>query len=145
MKEIKDGIKKYRSELDETHDVASILAKDVLKIARRIEYASIFPPNTLDDMQKSIIEFDEVQKKEQGVLRLVDIFLFPAGTIVSSGPNCSEQGSGRWLPKPSDTFNKFVLLLKPSIGFKNVPLIWYMVTMDKARETSFLVKHAVEM
>ena len=90
--------------LDDTHEVASALAKDVLKIARRIEYASIFPPNTLDDMQKSIIEFDEVQKKEQGVLRLVDIFLFPAGTIVSSGPNCSEQGSGRWLPKPSDTF-----------------------------------------
>ena len=32
-------------------------------------------------MQQSIIEFDEVQKKEQGILRLVDIFLFPAGTI----------------------------------------------------------------
>ena len=31
---------------------------------------SIFPPNTLDDMQKSIIEFDIVQKKEQGNLRL---------------------------------------------------------------------------
>ena len=55
--------------LDDTQEVASALAKDVLKIARRIEYASIFPPNTLDDMQKSIIEFDEVQKKEQGVLR----------------------------------------------------------------------------
>jgi taurine transport system permease protein len=28
------------------------LAKDVLKIARRIEYASIFPPNTLDGNAK---------------------------------------------------------------------------------------------
>jgi len=138
MKEIKDGIKKYRSELDETHDVASILAKDVLKIARRIEYASIFPPNTLDDMQKSIIEFDEVQKKEQGGLRLIDIFLFPTGTIISSGPNCSEQGSGRWLPKPSDTFNKFVLLLQPSIGFKNVPLIWYEM-MDVSKIVGFIL------
>ena len=52
--------------------MASTLAKDVLKIARRIEYASIFPPNTLDEMQKSILTFDEVQKNEQGSLRLVD-------------------------------------------------------------------------
>ena len=57
MKEIKDGIKKYRSELDDTQEVASILAKDVLKIARRIEYASIFPPKTLDTMQQAILEF----------------------------------------------------------------------------------------
>ena len=138
MKEIKDEIKAYRSGLDDSHEVASALAKDVLKIARRIEYASIFPPNTLDDMQESILEFDEVQKKEQGVLRLVDIFLFPAGTIVSSGPNCSEQGSGRWLPKPSDTLNKFILLLQPSIGFKNVPLIWYEM-MDVSKIVGFIL------
>ena len=51
MKEIKDDIKKYRSELDESEEVASALAKDVLKIARRIEYGSIFPPKTLDAME----------------------------------------------------------------------------------------------
>ena len=138
IKEIKDEVKKYRSELDDTHEIASALAKDVLKIARRIEYASIFPPKTLDAMQKSIIEFDNVQKKEQGSLRFVDIFLFPAGTIVSSGPSCSEQGSGRWLPKPSDTLNKFVLLLKPSVGFKNIPLIWYEM-MDVSKIVGFIL------
>ena len=138
MQEIKDEVKKYRSELDDTEEIASTLAKDVLKIARRIEYASIFPPNTLDDMQKSIIEFDRVQKKEQGSLRLVDIFLFPAGTIVSSGPNCSEQGSGRWLPKPSDTLDKFILLLKPSVGFKNIPLIWFEM-MDVSKIVGFIL------
>ena len=138
MKEIKDEIKTYRSGLDDTHEIASTLAKDILKIARRIEYASIFPPKTLDDMQKSLIEFDDVQKKEQGSLRFVDIFLFPAGTIVSSGPSCSEQGSGRWLPKPSDTFNKFVLLLKPSVGFKNIPLIWYEM-MDVSKMIGFIL------
>jgi taurine transport system permease protein len=42
-------------------------------------------------MERSLIEFDHVQKKEQGNLRLIDIFLFPSGTIMSSGPNCSEQ------------------------------------------------------
>ena len=138
MKEIKDEIKKYRSELDDTQEVASALAKDVLKIARRIEYASIFPPQTLDDMQKSILKFDQVQKKEQGHLRYVDIFLFPSGTIVSSGPSCSEQGSGRWLPKPSDTLNKFILLLKPSVGFKNIPLIWYEM-MDVSQIVGFIL------
>jgi len=138
IKEIKDGIKKYRSELDDTQEVASILAKDVLKIARRIEYASIFPPKTLDAMQQSILEFDNIQKKEQGSLRLIDIFLFPTGTIISSGPNCSEQGSGRWLPKPSDTLKKFTLLLKPSVGFKNIPLIWYEM-MDVSKVVGFIL------
>jgi len=138
IKEIKEGIKKYRSELDETHEVASILAKDVLKIARRVEYASIFPPKTLDDMQQAILEFDKVQKKEQGSLRLIDIFLFPTGTIISSGPNCSEQGTGRWLPKPSDTLKKFTLLLKPSVGFKNIPLIWYEM-MDVSKIVGFIL------
>jgi taurine transport system permease protein len=138
IKEIKDEIKKYRSDLDDTQEITSALAKDVLKIARRIEYASIFPPKTLNGMQKSIVEFDHVQKKEQGSLRFVDIFLFPAGTIVSSGPSCSEQGSGRWLPKPSDTLNKFALLLKPSIGFKNIPLIWYEM-MDVSKMVGFIL------
>ena len=138
IKEIKDGIKKYRSELDDTQEIASALAKDVLKIARRIEYASIFPPKTLDAMERSLIEFDHVQKKEQGNLRLIDIFLFPSGTIISSGPNCSEQGSGRWLPKPSDTLNKFTLLLKPSVGFKNIPLIWYEM-MDVSKIIGFIL------
>ncbi len=138
IKEIKDDIKKYRSELGESEEVASALAKDVLKIARRIEYGSIFPPNTLDAMEQSIVEFDQVQKKEQGSLRLVDIFLFPSGTIISSGPNCSEQGSGRWLPKPSDTLKKFALILKPSVGFKNIPLIWYEM-MDVSKIVGFIM------
>jgi len=138
MQEIKDEIKKFRKEADDSREIASTLAKDILKIARRIEYASIFPPNTLNDMEKSIITFDKIQKKEQGSLRLVDIVLFPAGTIVSSGPNCSEQGSGRWLPKPSDTLNKFVLLLKPSVGFKNIPLIWYEM-MDVSKIVGFIL------
>jgi len=138
MKEIKAEVKKFRKEAGDNREIASTLAKDVLKIARRIEYASIFPPNTLNEMQQSIIEFDEVQKKEQGSLRLVDILLFPAGTIVSSGPNCSEQGSGRWLPKPSDTLNKFVLLSKPSVGFKNIPLLWYEM-MDVSKIIGFIL------
>ena len=124
IKKIKDDIKAYRKSLDDTQEVASTYGKDIVKIARRIEYASIYPPTALNEMKNAIIEFDNVQKDQQGGLRLVDIILFPAGTIVSSGPSCSEQGSGRWLPKPSDTFKKFILMSKPSVGYKNIPLLW---------------------
>ena len=124
IKKIKDDIKAYRKSLDDTQEIASTYGKDIVKIARRIEYASIYPPTALNEMKNAIIEFDNVQKDQQGGLRLVDIILFPAGTIVSSGPSCSEQGSGRWLPKPSDTLNKFILMSKPSVGYKNIPLLW---------------------
>ena len=138
IKDIKDNIKKYRSGLDETQEVASTFAKDILKIARRIEYASIFPPKTLKALEQSIIEFDQIQKREQGSLRLIDIFLFPSGNIEYSGRACFEAGSGRWLPKPSDTLNKFALILKPSVGFKNVPLIWYKM-MDVSKIVGFIL------
>ena len=138
IKKIKDEVKKFRKQANDSQEVASTLAKDILKIARRIEYASIFPPETLNDLQGAIITFDEIQKKEQGSLKYVDMFLFPAGTIVSSGPNCSEQGSGRWLPKPSDTLNKFILLSKPSVGFKNIPLLWFEM-MDVSKIVGFIL------
>jgi len=138
INEIKDNIKKFRSELDETQEVASTFAKDILKIARRIEYASIFPPKALEAMEQSIVKFDRVQKKEQGNLRLIDIFLFPSGNIEYSGRACFEAGSGRWLPKPSDTLNKFALILKPSVGFKNVPLLWYEM-MDVSKIVGFIL------
>ena len=113
-------------------NLSSTYAKNIVKIARRIEFASIYPPNALDKMQNAIIKFDVAQKEAQGGLRFIDIFLFPAGTIVASGPSCSEQGSGRWLPKPSDTFNKFVLMSKPSVGYKDIPLLWIdMVDVSK--------------
>ncbi len=138
IESIKKDIKEFRSKLDTSEEITSSFAKDILKIARRIEYASIFPPNTLNDMQTSIIDFDKAQKKEQGGLRWVDIFLFPSGTIMSSGPSCTEQGSGRWLPKPSDTLNKFTLMLNPNVGFKQIPLIWYEM-MDISKVIGFIL------
>ncbi len=132
IKEIKNEIKLYRNNLSDSDELASTYAKNIVKIARRIEFASIYPPNALDKMQSAIIKFDNAQLKAQGGLRFIDIFLFPAGTIVASGPSCSEQGSGRWLPKPSDTFNKFILMSNPSVGYKEIPLLWInMVDVSK--------------
>ena len=124
IREIKDSVKAYRNDLDDSEEIASTYAKNIVKIARRIEFASIYPPNALNKMQNAVIKFDNAQNKVQGALRFIDIFFFPTGTIVASGSQCSEQGSGRWLPKPSDTFNKFVSMSKPSVGYKDVPLLW---------------------
>jgi taurine transport system permease protein len=138
LENLKNEIKEFRSKFDDSNEITSSFAKDILKIARRIEYASIFPPQTLIKMQASIVNFDKLQKKEQGGLKWIDIFLYPSGTIMSSGLACTEQGSGRWLPKPSDTLNKFALMLNPSVGFMSVPLIWYEM-MDVGKIIGFVL------
>ena len=138
IKELKDEIKSYRKDLDETEEIASTYAKNIVKIARRIEFASIYPPNALDKLKNAIVKFEIAQKEAQGGLRFIDIFLFPAGTIVASGPSCSEQGSGRWLPKPSDTFNKFILMSKPSVGYKDIPLLWIQM-VDVSKMIGFIL------
>ncbi len=125
LEEIRKEIKEYKNSLDESQELEMTLIKEIKKLGQRIEYESVFPPKALDEMEKSIREFDVVQKNEQGNLIYIDIFLFPAGTIVASGPTCAEDGPGRWLPKPSDTFRIFGDLLKPSVGFKMIPMIWY--------------------
>ena len=125
LKEIREEIKDYRNSLNDDQELETTYIKEIKKLGQRIEYESVFPPNALDEMEKAIRNFDKVQKKEQGATRIKDMLLFPAGTIVASGPTCAEEGPGRWLPKPSDTFRIFGDLLKPSIGFKMIPMIWY--------------------
>jgi taurine transport system permease protein len=125
LKEIRDQIKEYKNALNDDQDLEMTYIKEIKKLGQRIEYESIFPPNALDGMENAIRAFDRVQKKEQGSIRIKDMLLFPGGTIVASGPTCAEDGPGRWLPKPSDTFRIFGDLLRPSVGFKMIPLLWY--------------------
>ena len=125
LEEIRKEIKEYKDSLDDSQELEMTFIKEIKKLGQRIEYESVFPPNALNEMEKSIREFDVVQKNEQGNLIYIDMLLFPAGTIVASGPTCAEDGPGRWLPKPSDTFRIFGDLLKPSVGFKMIPMIWY--------------------
>ena len=121
--EIETIANEYKDNLGDDQDLELGWIKDILKLNQRIEYASIFPPKALNEMEQAIRDFDVVQNKQQGSLKLIDAVFFPGGTILSSGPTCSEDGPGRWLPKPSDTFRIFADLLKPSVGFKYVPMI----------------------
>ena len=123
--EIQTIANEYKDSLSDNQDLEMGWVKDILKLNQRIEFASIFPPKALDEMEQAIRDFDVVQNEQQGNLKLIDALFFPGGTILSSGPTCSEDGPGRWLPKPSDTFRIFADLLKPSVGFKYVPMIWY--------------------
>ena len=61
IKEIKDEIKVYRNSLNDSDEAASAYAKNIVKIARRIEFASIYPPNALDKMQNAIVKFENAQ------------------------------------------------------------------------------------
>ena len=125
LKEIRDEIKEYKDALNEDQTLEMTYIKEIRKLGQRIEYESVFPPNALDGMELAIRNFDKVQKDQQGSIRIKDMLLFPGGTIVASGPTCAEDGPGRWLPKPSDTFRIFGDLLKPSVGYKMIPMIWY--------------------
>ena len=124
-KVIRTAIKEYKNKLNDDQEKEMVLIKEIAKLEKRIAFASVFPPHALDVIEQSIRRFDIVQKEEQGNLRIIDALLFPGGTIVASGPVCAEAGPGRWLPKPSDTFRIFGDLLKPSVGFKMIPMFWY--------------------
>ncbi|MGB1311074.1 MAG: ABC transporter permease [Leucothrix sp.] len=122
---------RYKSfEIDESEGDAITaerkdLVKQIEKIYRRIDDGKIFPSAMTQSVEDALINLDDVQKSEQGSLRYIDMFAMPGGEILAGNRACSEQGSGRWLPKPSDTWNTFVKMADPDIGYKNIPLLWY--------------------
>tara|TARA_B100001964_G_scaffold205203_1_gene235476 strand:+ start:290 stop:2167 length:1878 start_codon:yes stop_codon:yes gene_type:complete len=136
-KTIKEEIKNYKNGLQDNQEIEKKYIREIGKISARVTRSNIFPPNALDNVEKAIIEFDQVQKNEQGSLKIIDALLFPTGTIVASD-SCSEKSSGRWLPKPTDTLRIFLHILKPSEGYKNFPMLWYEM-MGVNRIVGFMV------
>ncbi len=65
LEEIRKEIKEYKDSLDDSQELEMTFIKEIKKLGQRIEYESVFPPNALDEMEKSIREFDVVQKNEQ--------------------------------------------------------------------------------
>ena len=128
LEALKARYKDFRIDDTEGKDITAQrkeLVKQIEKIYRRIDDGKIFPSAMTQPVEAALINFDEVQKSEQGSLRLIDIFALPGGDILAGNRACSEQGSGRWLPKPSDTLNTFVRMADPEVGYKNIPLLWY--------------------
>ena len=99
--------------------------KQINKVLRRVDDGRIFPPHMTDGIERELIALDKRQKSLQGSLRYIDILAMPGGVILAGNNNCSEQGSGRWLPKPSDTLRTFTRLIDPEVGYKGIPMLWY--------------------
>ena len=65
----------------------------------------------------------------KGGLGFVESLFFPGTGIVKSRTQCTEQGSGRWLPKPTDVVATFGRLANPDLenggGYKGTTLLWW--------------------
>jgi len=106
-------------------DPVKAITRDMNKLLKRVDNGAVFPPGALDPIETALTEFKTVQDKKQGSLKYIDAIAMPTGTILAGNTACSEQGSGRWLPKPSDTFATLARLSDPEVGYKGFPLLWF--------------------
>jgi len=95
------------------------------RLLSRIDDGQIFPPNVMDGVESALVALNKEQHHQQGGLRFIDTWLMPGGKISAGASACSEQGSGRWLPKPSDTLRTLARISDPDVGYKGFPLLWY--------------------
>ena len=103
--------------------------KTVERIFRRLDDGSIFPASSLVGVNQAIISLYESINQAKGGLSFVEAVFMPGGTVIKSKTLCVEQGSSRWLPKPTDVVSKFGRLANPDLetggGFKGTTLLWW--------------------
>ena len=103
--------------------------KAVERIFRRIDDGKIFPENAILGVQTSIEAMFAEADRAMGSLKYIEMFFFPGGKIVKSRTQCTEQGPGRWLPKPTDVVATFATLANPDLesggGYKGTTLLWW--------------------
>ncbi len=108
--------------VQETH---KDVLKDIEKISKRVDDFRVFPTQVTQGIEASLVLLEQVMQEKQGSLRFIDMWALPGGDILAGNNACSEQGSGRWLPKPSDTLATFIWMADPAQGYKGFPLFWY--------------------
>ncbi len=103
--------------------------KAVERIFKRLNNGNIFPPNSLNNLNMEVIDFFKAISEVKGTLGVIDFFLIPGSGVIKSKTQCTEQGSGRWLPKPTDVIATFLKLANPDIenggGYKGSTLLWW--------------------
>ena len=125
--EIKQRLENFvidESGTDTTFQRRKEVLSQINKISKRVDDLRIFPSHTTDRVEASLWNLQDAMETRQGSLRLIDKYALPGGAILAGNNACSEQGSGRWLPKPSDTLGTFVFLGNPEQGYKGFPLLW---------------------
>ena len=103
--------------------------KAVERIFKRLDDGIIFPADSLEGINSAIATLEQAKNDARGGLGTVEALFFPGDGIVKSRTQCTEQSSGRWLPKPTDVVATFWKLANPNTeadgGFKGIPLFWW--------------------
>ena len=103
--------------------------KAVERIFKRIDDATIFPSEVMYGVDRAVGQLFRAVDDAKGGLGVVESLFFPGMGIVKSRTQCTEQGSGRWLPKPTDVVATFGRLANPDLenggGYKGTTLLWW--------------------
>ncbi|MGI9478110.1 MAG: ABC transporter permease [Hyphomicrobiaceae bacterium] len=114
---------------DKTTSARNDYTKAVQRIFRRLDDGTIFPAKSLEGVSKAVANLDDAKDDARGSLGIVETLFFPGQGVVKSRTQCTEQGSARWLPKPTDVVATFVQLANPDLdsggGYKGVVLLWW--------------------
>ncbi|MGB0843227.1 MAG: ABC transporter permease [Alphaproteobacteria bacterium] len=99
------------------------------RIFKRLDDGNIFPAAALDGITTSMDNLNDAVGDAKGSLGIVDALFIPGQGVVKSRTQCTEQGSGRWLPKPTDVVATLGKLANPNVdeggGFKGTTLLWW--------------------
>ena len=130
--ELINSVKKGEPQVDLDEDGAKArkaYVKAVERIFKRIDDATIFPAQAMEGINNAVAKLNSTVDDAKGGLGIVEATFFPGQGIVKSKTQCTEQGSGRWLPKPSDVVVTFVTLANPDMdgggGYKGTRLLWW--------------------
>ena len=99
------------------------------RIYKRLDDGTIFPAEAMGGVDNAVAVFLRAVDDAKGGLGFVEAVFTPGGDIVKSRTRCTEQGPGRWLPKPLDVIAQFSQLANPDIeaggGYKGTRLLWW--------------------
>ena len=118
------------TQLDEAQEVKrKAYVKAVDRIFKRVDDGTIFPSKSMDGVYTAVDEVFVSLDVAKGGLSIIERLFFPGEGIVKSRTQCTEQGSGRWLPKPTDVVATFSTLANPNLesggGYKGTTLLWW--------------------
>ena len=80
------------------------------RIFRRLDDGTIFPAASLEGRQlRPSLDLDDAKRQCARLSSaIVETLFFPGQGVVKSRTQCTEQGSARWLPKPTDVVATFM-------------------------------------
>lgn len=116
--------------LDESGEKArKAYIKAIDRIFKRLDDGVIFPSASMQGMHNAVANIYAAVDDAKGGLSIIERLFFPGQGIVKSRTLCTEQGPGRWLPKPTDVIATFGQLANPNLetggGYKGSTLLWW--------------------